>query len=403
MSAFVSKSGRRELRHNLVLCVLIAWLSGGLGAVLPNLMPFWKARGITDPQIWLLQGLFALTVFACTIPFGYLADRAGRKWCMLYGVVMHLCGEIAYVVGDSFLVLLAGEVFMGFGVALISGADSALLYDTLLARGEKDRAPRWSGLAAAGMFLCTAVANLIGGALGQADDRLPFAFSASCVAVQLLLVLFVSEPPSSGKDKLVTVRQLPEVVGFCFKPGSYQLWLIVAWSVTAVATWMAVWFYPLCFGQVGLSLSEQSVVFAGYNLVAAAGSFWARWRKSGQSVPAAFLTFVVMAAVAHLVLGSVVAVWAVLFGALHQIVRGAAPVIFGAALNDQTPSSIRATVSSVQGALATLLYGGINLRLGSCVEAFGFRAVLIAIGVGCLVAALSIWALHPTKRQQPAR
>lgn len=396
----VSHKDNNRLGRNLQLCVAIAWLGGGLGVVLPNLMLFWKARGITLEQVWVLQGVFALTVAMCTVPFGYLADRKGRKLCMLCGVGMQLLGDVAYVLGDSFWPLLVGEVLMGFGMALVSGADSALLYDTLLARGEKELAARWSGLSAAGMFLFTAIASLVGGAIAQFDDRLPFAVAASCGAAQLVLVLFVKEPTPSGEDKLVRVRQLPQVFCFCFQPGSYQRWLIVAFSVTTVATWLAVWFYPLCFAKAGLTVGQQGAIFAAYNIVAASGALWARWQKGQQSITRMFLAFLAMSALAHVVLGSVVAVWVVLFGMLHQIVRGAAPVVFGRALNDHTPSSIRATVSSVQGAISTLLYGGLNLRLGACVQRFGYGPVLVAIGIGCLAAALCIWALYPKRQQQ---
>ncbi len=116
------------------------------------------------------------------------------------------------------------------------------------------------------------------------------------------------------------------------------------------------------------------------------------------SVPTAFVAFVLLAAMAHLLFGMVVAVWAFLFGAMHQIVRGAAPVVFGHALHSRTPSEIRATVLSIEGAIATLLYGAINLRLGACREAFGLQFVLVAISGGCVFVASLIWLVRPAEQ-----
>lgn len=383
------------LGWNVALCVVIAWLNGGLGVVLPNLMPFWKAHGITIDQVWVLQGLFALTVALCTVPFGLLADAKGRKSCMLSGLVLHLAGELAYLFGDSFLAFLIAEVFMGVGVALVSGADSSLLFDTLKVRGEEESHPKWAGLAQGGLFCLSAAVSLLAGVIGAVDERLPFAVSSSFVALQLVLVLFVKEPKVDSEERLVSVAQIPQVLAFCFQPGSQQLWLIGAWSLCTVGAWLAVWFYPLCFEQAGLTVGQQGAVFCFYNTVAALASFGARRLKEKSSIPMAMLLFVGCSALGHLLLGTLVVAWAFVFGALHQVVRGAGPVIFGHALHKQTGSEIRATVLSVQGAFATLLYGGINLRLGACIETFGFQAVLVTLALLLLAAAFGLRALHP--------
>ena len=396
ISVFRVPSG--PLGRNLPLCVAIAWLSGAIGVVIPTLMPFWVARGLSFREIWVLQGIFALTLATCTIPFGYLADARGRKSCLVAGVALSALGEVSYLVGDAFWAFLFAEVCMGVGVALVSGADSALLYDTLKFRGEEGSNKRWAGIAAAGCFFVTALGNMAGGHVVTLGDRVPFAISSSFALLQFVLVLGITEPRVDREKRLVSVTQLPKVFGFCLQPGSPQLWLIAAWSVVTVAIWLAMWFYPLCFKTAGLSVAQQGAVFAFYNAVAGAASLAARRQREGTSMPAAFVGFILLAASAHLLFGTVVAVWAFLFGALHQIVRGAAPVVFGSALNARIPSEIRATVLSVEGALATLLYGVINLRLGACIEAFGFQFVLIAISAGCVAAASLIWLVRPAEQ-----
>lgn len=397
--ASVLKVPSGHLGRNLPLCVAIAWINGAIGVVIPTIMPFWIAQGLSFREIWVLQGVFALTLATCTIPFGYLADARGRKGCLTVGVSLSFFGEVSYLMGDTFAAFLIAEVCMGVGCALVSGADSALLYDTLKARGDEEANKRWAGLAAAGCFFVTALGNIASGYVVMLGERVPFMVSSAFVALQLALVLLVVEPNVDRDRRLVSVRQLPKVFGFCLQLGSPQLWLIAAWSVVTVATWLAMWFYPICFKTAGLSVAQQGLVFAFYNVVAGAASLAARRQHEGVSVPAAFVVFVLLAAAAHLLFGVVVAVWAFLFGAMHQIVRGAAPVVFGHALHSRTPSEIRATVLSIEGAIATLLYGAINLRLGACIEAFGFQFVLVAISGGCVVAASLIWFVRPAEHQ----
>ncbi len=390
----MASSGR--LGRNRSLCVWIAMLNGAPGVIIPGLMPFWQQEGVSIEQVWLLQGCFAVTLGLCTVPFGLLADVRGRKACLFMGITLSALGDVAYLLGHDFWAFLVAEVCMGAGVALVSGADSALLYDTLKALGpeEEKRFARLAGLGASGCFILTALGNLGHGWVASFGERVPFCVSAGCALVQLALLALVTEPVVDKEPRLVGFGELPRVLAFSLRPGSAQLWLIAAWSVVAVGTWLAVWFYPLSFQLAGLTPGQQGAVWAFYNCVAGLAAFAARRHTAGTSVASSFIVFVGLTAGAHVLFGTVVAAWAFLFGALHQVVRGAAPVVFGRALNELVPSTMRATVLSVQGACATLAYGCVNLRLGACIELFGFQAVLVVISVACVATAMLVLSIR---------
>jgi fucose permease len=64
-----------------------------------------------------------------------VADFFGRKWSMVLGEAVTASACVVYTIGPRWEVFLVGEVIFALGYALVSGADEALLYDSLVASG----------------------------------------------------------------------------------------------------------------------------------------------------------------------------------------------------------------------------------------------------------------------------
>ena len=381
---------------NLPLCVAIASLSGSLAIVQPILMPYWRRHDMTMSEIWILQGVFAFVLALCQIPSGYWADTVSRKKALLIGTLMCPVGDYLYAFGSSFTDFLIAEVLFGVAIACTNGADGALIYDTLLYRGEGKSNSWWSGMASAGMFLVSAVAAVTGGYIGEIDLRLPFLVTALAASAQVIFIAFLHEPPLERTKKMMGLGALPEVISHCIGRQNGLRWIMAAWCFLGAATWLAVWFYPVYFSATGWSEREQGYIFAGYHLVAGGASLCARhFRGRTELLIPIFMGLAMCTVSAHLLFGLVMASWGILFGALHQICRGVVPVVFGSAVHEKTPSHMRATVFSIQGALITTLYGALTMRLGWAAEVIGFQAVLVAVGATLGCSGLWLWSRRP--------
>lgn len=381
---------------NLPLCVAIVSISGSLAIVQPILMPYWRHNDLTMSEIWILQGVFALVLAVCQIPSGYWADAVSRKKALLIGSMMCPIGDYLYAFGSSFLDFLIAEILFGVAIACTNGADSALIYDTLLYRGEGKSNSWWSGMASAGMFLVSALAAVTGGYIGEIDMRLPFLITGMSALLQVALIALLLEPPGERRKAMLGVRALPEAISHCIRPQNGLRWIMSAWCFLGAATWLAVWFYPVYFVATGWSERDQGFIFAAYHVVAGSASLCARRFKGRlELILPIFLGLAMCTVSAHLLFGLVTASWGILFGGLHQICRGAVPVVFGSAVHERTPSHMRATVFSIQGAFITTLYGALTMRLGWAAEVVGFQAVLVALGVtlGCL--GMWLWSRRP--------
>ncbi|MCL9774282.1 MFS transporter [Vibrio methylphosphonaticus] len=104
--------------------------------------------GLTLSQFAMLNVVWAATIVLAEVPSGAFADTLGRKkLVVLSSIIMFVeIAMIAFVpTGNSnlvFGVFLVNRVLSGLAMALASGADEALAYDTLKEQGKEEAWPR---------------------------------------------------------------------------------------------------------------------------------------------------------------------------------------------------------------------------------------------------------------------
>ncbi|MDC5849775.1 MFS transporter [Vibrio europaeus] len=104
--------------------------------------------GLTLSQFAMLNVVWAATIVLAEVPSGAFADTLGRKkLVVLSSIVMFIeIAMIAFVPTGNptlvFMVFLINRVLSGLAMALASGADEALAYDTLKEQGKEDLWPR---------------------------------------------------------------------------------------------------------------------------------------------------------------------------------------------------------------------------------------------------------------------
>ncbi len=104
--------------------------------------------GLTLSQFAMLNVVWAATIVLAEVPSGAFADTLGRKrLVVLSSIVMFIeIAMIAFVPTGNptfvFIVFLINRVLSGLAMALASGADEALAYDTLKEQGKEDLCAR---------------------------------------------------------------------------------------------------------------------------------------------------------------------------------------------------------------------------------------------------------------------
>lgn len=96
------------------------------------LIPFFTIwGGITFTQVMILQAIFTFSVFLLEIPTGVVADRFGRKSSLILAGLMGGIGFLVYATYPSFWIFALSEFILAISVSLLSGADQAMIYDSL--------------------------------------------------------------------------------------------------------------------------------------------------------------------------------------------------------------------------------------------------------------------------------
>lgn len=65
--------------------------------------------------------------------------------CLIAGCIFCFLGFTNYSISDTFTAFFLSEILLGFGQSLVSGADSALLYDTMLYYKKEDAYLKYEG------------------------------------------------------------------------------------------------------------------------------------------------------------------------------------------------------------------------------------------------------------------
>jgi MFS family permease len=136
---------------------------------------FWTRLVLTSP---------GLSIAASAIPAGWLVDRVGRQRPLIVGCLVYAAAGSAGLWVESLWALLVSRIVLGFSVAVIMMAATALVADWFIGHERE----RFLGLQSASMAFGGVVFLMLGGLLTGWTWRAPFAIYLFSLAVLLLAV-----------------------------------------------------------------------------------------------------------------------------------------------------------------------------------------------------------------------
>ncbi len=348
-----------KIEHNITKIYLIKsarWLM----LTTPYLPLFMGENGIDKSSYGLLAAIHALSIIVLEIPSGYLADVIGRKKTLVLGSLLGAFGYIIYSMSFSFSGFLLAMVTLGIGQSLISGADSAMLYETLVAVKKQGQYSKYEGrLIAIGSFMETAGAPL-GGLLALASLRYPFIGQAVVALIAVPAALTLIEPQCQKVLKGHTTNILTTLKKSLLF--DRKLLLLVFYSaLIGTGTYTMAKAIPYWHSEtIQSSALELGLFWSALNLSAALFSSYA-YKVERKINRLTFMTGIgLMVSLCFFGLGatsnyaSQYPAIALLF--LFYCCRGLATPILKNYINDHTSSEIRATVLSVRMFLVYVMF-----------------------------------------------
>ncbi|MFI5206194.1 MAG: MFS transporter, partial [Candidatus Paceibacterales bacterium] len=157
-------------RKNLIIFYLYSFFTGFYIANGTTVL-FERVLGFSYSRVFTLGAVYMLMFVLFNVPAGALADIIGRKKTLIFGSLTLVLAAVATGVSHNFTQVLLSFFLWSLGFSLITGADEALLYDSL--NNENAYSKAW-GRASFYSLLGLALAGILGPFLFSKNFRFPY-------------------------------------------------------------------------------------------------------------------------------------------------------------------------------------------------------------------------------------
>ena len=364
------------------------------------------SRGLELRYILLMDLPFWLMVAVLEAPFGALADRIGSSRVLALGAGVYALTIAGFGFTTNYWMLFADYMLWAIAMACRSGADQALLFDSLKQGGVESRFSRIVGRGfalqiGAGMF------GVLAGGFIAATTSLAFTVQVSFIGpVFAVVVALAMIEPHIEHERPPYLENLKR--GFSYAWHTPQ----VRYTVLLGSTLMMAAFAPVILMQPFLiehnvATSLFGVYQAPLRLTAVVAAIYAHRAAARTGAPKMFALACIGMIVSFAGLSAVDSIGIFALFALPALIQGFMRPTIDTYVNHHTPSETRATVLSVSSLVLSVQVAFFEPIVGfitddvSISAAFGFVAVFFLVLMPPL---FYFWrrAYVPTPDQPPA-
>ncbi|MGM0845255.1 MAG: MFS transporter [Bacillota bacterium] len=378
--------------HNIRALFWIQFF-GTISFLQPVITLFYMERGLTSSDILIVLMFWSGAVLIGEVPTGIFADRFGAKASFITGSLLKFVSIALLLFAYEPWMFFLYSALNGFSVTFFSGADEALIYDSLKESKENDFMDRAMGKIQSAGFISSIFAVLFGSYIAKdlQDDQfqLLILLSLAFHIVEIFFVLTVKNPKTESSFRENPFSQVKEGLSVIKKAPQLLLMFLNVTLVFIPAGAVYGYFDQPLMTDAGLPVYLLGVMYACSALIGYIASNSIGWltgkftriflmHATGVMAAAGLLVSAMMAETLWIVIGAFF---------LLRYVKAIRYPIYSQLSNDLIPSGIRATtislLSIVDSALDLLVFGVL-----SYVALNGYEAVLYGSAVIALIGTL---------------
>lgn len=349
IGAFRMYKGLTPVMRGNVIKLNVIKFSKWFSLVMPVIIPFYQENNLSLTEIMVLKSVYSVVIVALELPSGYFADVLGRKKTLITGAFLGAIGFFVYSLTHSYIGFLIAEIALGAGQSFISGADSAMLYDTLASGKRQHEYARYEGINASVGNFSEAFAGLAGGALALITLRFPFYFQAIIASTAIPAALTLVEPVMVKKQRKASGMQdlMRTINRIVFRERDLRFSLLFS-SIIGAATLLMAWFAQPLFERMLLPLALYGTVWTALNLITGGSSILAHRieKRFGESVTLKIIAVLIPALMT--VSGLIPSFAIIPLLVIFYFFRGIATPLLKDYVHKLTGSDVRATVMSLR-------------------------------------------------------
>ncbi|MCK5107212.1 MAG: MFS transporter [Nanoarchaeota archaeon] len=372
----------------------------GLDLLVAVYVLFMLANKISMTQLMILETILIAVVLLMEVPSGAFADLYGRKTSLVISMFLASISFILFGFGRTYFVFLIAQILMALSWAAETGADSALIYDSLK---EHKKEKQFSKIFGKGGFIVQitwAVVGLISVFLAiKLGYRPLFFITAGIWLIGGFIALTFKEPPihKTSKDRNY-FKHLREGVKFSYQHKTVKN-LIIYYGMFAAFTHLA-WFLI----QPYYDFSTLPKYFTGiamflYFGICSLGYLFAEKFVKKIKEERALLVLLLTCAISFIGFFFINKFLGLILIATMSFASGVRDVVVLNGINKHTDSSHRATVISVQSVSKSLMYAIFAPLLGYFTDIFTVEAAFLLMGISLFIFFLYYLFLSIKKRK----
>jgi MFS family permease len=373
---------------HLYLIKIAKWFN----LVMPIVVLFYQENGLSMSQIFILKSIYSVAMVATELPSGYLADVWGCRKTILFGAILGTLGILIYSFSSDFYSFVFAEIVLGIGFSFISGADSAMLYDSLKAENRENEYIKYEGRITSGGNFAEALAGVAGGLLASISLRTPYYFQIVVAAIAIPAAYFLKEPQHTLERTHLKMIEIISIVKLTYRQPEMRNAILIS-SFTGAATLTYAWFVQPYFQKAGVPVSVFGILWTLLNLSAGVFSMFSYRIERFLGKRNSLLFIVIFISLGFILTSleiSLVGI-AILFG--FYMVRGLATPVLKDYINQYTDSKVRATILSVRNLEIRIIFAAVGPVLGYLTDTFSLQTALMVTGIIYFGAAM--WSILP--------
>ncbi len=341
--------------------------------------------GLTFRETLLLQSLFIFAWAVFEVPTGAFADRFGRKKSIMLGCFSIALAAFIYGSIPNIYLFMLGEVLWALGLSFISGADEAIIYDTLktLRRisDSKGVFARYSMSLSVAFIIASPIGSIIAAKFGL---NYPMLFTAIPAAFAGFIALTLKEPKRRvERAKKHYFAIMAESISYIRKHPKLRP-LVVDSILGGTLLYYILWLYQVMLANSGAKIEQYGLVSAGMNIF----SMIVLYRLAGlekilgkENMIRATVFVPGIAFIAAAFTRNLAYTIALIF--VIMAAWTARRPLFSSYFNAHIPSKSRATMLSSISMMGRILAAVLNVVVGAMMD-WSVQGTMIAIGVAAL-------------------
>ncbi len=360
-----------------------------LSAILIPFFTLWG--GLNFKQIMILQAIFTFSIFLLEIPTGVLADKLGRKVSLSLAGLATAIGFLIYASYPNFWIFALGEFILAISASLISGADQAMVYDSLREIKKEKQSKkifgRFNSIGLLALMVAAPIGSLIAKYFGLRAVMLAMLFPN---LIMFIFALTFKEPEigrkiSKKRSYLKTFKR-----GFSYFR-CHKILRIMAIDYISISTlaFFLIWVYQVKLQALNIDIGKFGFVHSAIVIVQilVLNTFVKFEKLFGGKKKYLFYSAILTGAgfiIIGLAQSFVIVILGILLAAAFGLTR---KPLFNSYMNKYITSNERATVLSTISMFYMLTMAVIDIILGYFVD---LNLAYTLVAVGLIIIGLSI-------------